>query len=209
MNNSITIRPAPYWYLVSVLVFVLGLGIAIWLIRSGAGNLRQGAQPIRGQGMVELDQPGAYAVLVSRGASQRMDSGAARAWNDARSAQVVVRDEQAGTEIPVRSVYETMDLQNTLMARLVEFDVPSPGRYVVQITPPLAELKPAVRRSVPLAHVQQEVMGFVVRLLAGVAIGGLGAVIAMVIFVVVVVRRSRCKSRIQGAVPSPSRSTVT
>jgi len=199
MNNPLIIRPAPYWYLVSVLVFVLGLSLAIWLIRGGAGNLRQGAHPIRDQGVVQLDQPGAYAVLVSRGASQRMDSAANRAWNDARSAQVVVRDQQSGAELPVRSVYETMELQNTLMARLVEFEIATSGHYTVTITPSLADLKPVVRRSAPLAEIQQELIGFVVRLFAGVAIGGLAAVIALVIFVVVLVRRSRCKSRLQGA----------
>lgn len=180
------VLPRAYWYAVSFLVLVVGIGVA-WQVGGGSSNMRGAAKPVGGDGLVHLDQVGPYSLYVFRGASRRIDASADRAWNTAKTATVVVRDDRSGAQLALRNVYETSDLQNTRVARLVEFEVTAPGTFRVQITPPLDELKPAIRPSAPL----EDLGRMVARLLIGLGIGALATVIAAAIFFVVLIRRQK------------------
>ncbi|NQT39334.1 MAG: hypothetical protein HQ581_17690, partial [Planctomycetes bacterium] len=134
-HSSDAIRPHAVWYVAGLVVLFAGMGLARWQIASGKSTLKDKAQSVRGSATIQIKQAGSHSVYVRRGASQRMDAAADRAWKTARGAVVTVRDERAGSELSVRNTYETMDMQNNLLARLVEFDVPEAGSYTVRIEP--------------------------------------------------------------------------
>ena len=196
---SAAVRPRAYWYFVALFVLVVGIGVAYWLISSGASDMAGSgadAQPLRGSGVIDIKQPGMYSVYIYRGASKRTNASANRAWESARNAEVVVRNEQTGTELAVQKAYESIDLQNSLIAKLVDFEVPVAGTYVVEVPPALGELGPAVRPTAPLADLQQDLVNFMAALFAGLGVGALATLIAAIISLVTLIRRSSCKKRL-------------
>jgi len=198
--GAATIRPGKHWYAVSLVVLAAGVGVAGWQINSGASGARGEARPVRGRGVVRLDQPGTYSLYVYRGASRRADASANRAWTQAHGARVTVRDEQTGDELVVRSVYETMEMQNNRIARLAEFDISAPGSYVVTIQPGLSTLGPSVRPGGSLDEFRQGMMGAVRSFLIALGVGALAVVVSAAIFLVVLVGRMRSKRRLAAAV---------
>ena len=186
-KSSSSRRSGKALLIVSLLLLVAGVVLVAWQMTSGGPDR---PQSLRGGGVVQLDQAGPHSIYVYRGASQRMDAAAQQAWDAARTAQVTVRDEQSGNELAVRSVYETTEMQNNLMARLIEFDAPTPGNYVVEIQPSLDAISPSVRPSAPLAELQLEIAS----VLLGLAACGLGVlliVIGGVLLLVALLRKTR------------------
>jgi uncharacterized membrane protein YdbT with pleckstrin-like domain len=146
---------------------------------------------VRGSEPLELENAGSHSLYVYRGASQRLDADANRAWDAAPTAKVVVVSEKTGETVAVREAYETTDLMNTRFARLVEFDIPSAGNYAVTITPSLKPLSPSVSPTVPVDEIERDLMGWMTRTFIALGIGALGMIISVTIFGVVLVRRRR------------------
>lgn len=182
------VQPRAYWYAVSLVVLAAGIGLGGWQVRRSA-DLIQKPLTVRPPGLVQFDRAGTYSLYVTRGASKRMDAAADRAWGRARTANVSIRDDRTGASLANRTVYETVDLQNTLIARLVEFEVPAPGTYRVEITPPLDEIKPFIRPSAPVANIGNEVMSMVVGVCVGLGIGVVATIVAAAMFWIVLRRR--------------------
>ncbi len=195
-DQTSEIRPPAFWYAISVVILVGGVGFAFWLGPSDASSLRGNAMSVRGDGSIQIESPGSYSLYVYRAASDRQNGEANQAWRAAKTATVVVRRDGSGDVLPVRNVYETIELHGSLFARLVEFEVREPGAYRVHIAPPLMTVKPAVRPSEPLSSLEQQMMGFVVKLIIAVGVGLLSSVLAIVMFVVVFMKRGRAKLRL-------------
>lgn len=187
------VLPRAYWYAVSVVVLVVGLGLAVWQVKRATSELPTDGQKVRGPGVVQIARAGSHSLYLFRAASQRMDASAQQAWDSAPSANISIRDEQTGSQLAVKKSYETTDLQNTLMARLVDFEVPAPGTYRVEIRPSLEELKPMIRPTMPVEKIGQEVIGLVVGVVIGLAIGAVATITAAAIFVTVLLRRRKFK----------------
>lgn len=188
-TSSQVVRPAGYWYAVSMAVLVVGVGLGYLQIIRSTGASGE-ARPVRGRGEITIDRAGSYSLYVYRGASQRMDQEADRAWAAAKNAEVSISG-NASKPIAVKKVYEEIDLQNTKMARLVEFEIPAAGEYRVVLNASLDAVKPAIRPSVPVARIGDEAMGVVFGALAGLAIGAIGVVAAAILFFVVRSRRKK------------------
>lgn len=186
------VLPRAYWYAVSLAVLVVGIGLAYRQIKHSGDAVSGEARPVRGRGEIQIDRAGSYSLYVYRGASQRMDGAADQAWSAAEHAQVSVRGGD-GKSLAIKKVYETIELQNTRVARLVEFEVPASGTYRVEVAPSLEAVKPVVRPSAPVAKFGDEVMGVVVGALAGLAIGAIATIGAVVMFVVVLLKRKKFK----------------
>jgi hypothetical protein len=182
-------RPGALSYVAILVVLVAGLALAAWQVRRSVAGVGGAVRPVRGQGLVELDQAGSYSLYVTRYASQRMDAAATRAWDTARTAKIGIRDERTGSPLALTNVYETTEVQNTLFARLVEFKVTTPGTFRVQITPSLDELKPLVRPTASIQDIEGEVMGVVFGVGAGLSIGLLAVVVAAIMLFFVLRRR--------------------
>jgi len=187
------LQPPAYWYAVSVAVFIVGVVLGVWQVRRSAAGVGDDVKPVRGDGTIKLDRAGPYSVYIFRGASKRMDASADRAWSQASGAKVTVYDAGAGKQLATKNVYETIEIQNTEVGRLVEFNAPSPGTYRVSISPSLEAVSPSVRPSAPVASIGKEVMGLIGGILIGVGIGGVAALAAFVIFLVVIIRRNKFK----------------
>ena len=187
-----TIRPGRIWYLVYFLIPVIGIAIA-GRIMSTSGI--EPGHPVRNEGKVTLPTAGSYSVYVIRRASQRMDPPSSNAWNSARDAKVTVRDDRSGELLAVDHIYEKTEIQNTRIARLVEFEVPTPGDYTVAIAPPLTALHPAVRETTSVDAVADELGNFVIRLLVAIAAAGLSVVIGGVMLVITFFRRMKAKQQ--------------
>jgi hypothetical protein len=195
-------QPRAYWYAVSLVVLVAGVGLAIWQVKRSATQEGAGPKPVRGAGLVQFDQAGSYSLYVTRGASRRMDAAANAAWERAKTATVNLREERAGSQPDIRRRYETIDLQNTLIARLVEFEISSPGTFRVEITPPLDEIKPFIRAGTSVDDIGSEVMGPVVGVISGLGIGLLAVILAGTMFFIVWRRRKNFRESTQRVDPS-------
>ena len=199
MVDACKIRPALSWYLVAFLILVGGVAGAAWMIGSAAGNLQMGQQDINAGETVTLDQPGSYSVYVSQGASRRGDPTANLAWENASSAEVQVTDEQSGEPLAVRRVDEFEEVQGTQFGRIVEFDVPKSGNFTIQITPNLDPIHPRVGVTRSINSIRDEIGSFALKFMGGLAIAGLGVLIALVISVIVLVKRGSCRRRMAAA----------
>ena len=191
MRKTTVTRSGKSLLVVSLVILTLGAGLVAWQMLRGEPNR---PQPLRG-GAVQLDRAGPHSIYVYRGASQRMDAAAEQAWADARSANFVVQNDQTGEQLDVKNVYETTEMQNNLMGRLVEFEAPTPGKYTIQIEPPLDVIHPSVRPSAPLAELQGEVVG----VLIGLAAWGLGVLaifVGAVLLIIALVRKKPANKQV-------------
>ena len=194
-DRTNVVSPSLYWYAVGLAILVVGIAVARWLMNGGPSDTAE-IVPVRGNGQVRLEKPGAYSLYITMGASRRMDASAERAWQDSKTATVVVRSKRDGASLALRDVYETVSIQNSRMARLVEFDVVTAGDFQVQISPSLNALNPVIRPSATLDELGQDIQGAVVQVLAGLAIGSLATIAAGTIFAVVGLLRRKNRKQL-------------
>lgn len=182
------VKPAARWYLVGVVVLVVGLAAGIWQYKRSTDGSDLITIDLNGEAWFE--HAGSYSVYLTRGASRRTDLRAEQAWDAARSVQVGVIRNRTGDRLSIKNVYETAEMHNNKLARLVEFDVPAQGWYRVQIMPYLSPLRPVIRSSRPIDQVAAEVIG---SLLGMVLAFGLGVIAGGAILLITFVRRRRAK----------------
>lgn len=198
------VRPHAGWYAVSVGILLIGAAFAYDRISNASLERDVAVAHVKETGEIKIPATGPHTLYVMREASQRMNAEVAQAWDSAASATVVVRDNTTDTPLEVRDVYESIEFYNTRVAKLVEFDVDSPGGYIVQITPSLAALKPAVWPTQPLEEIESQIMGFVNDLIVGLAIAALATFAAAVIWLVVFLLRRKSKKQIPAVATSES-----
>ena len=186
------VKPAARWYVVGVVVLVVGLAAGIWQYKR---SVPDGSDTIEidHKGDAWFEHAGSYSLYVFRRASKRTDLSTQQTWDAARTVQVGVTRNRTGDRLSVKNVYETVEMQNNKLARLVEFDVPAQGWYRVQIMPYLTRLTPLISPSRPIDQVAAEIFGLLFGVVLAFAIGGVGVIAGGAILLITFLRRRRAK----------------
>jgi len=128
-----------------------------------------------------------------------------------RQVQVSITDPSGDQVLPKSNSGDySSDSDGMQYQSIGSFDVPTSGTYTVEVTGPTGTT--AKVGQIPLAT-------FLVLLIGGIAIGALGFVVALVVLIIAIVRRTRAKKRLSGpttwapptgtpGVPAPAAATI-
>jgi hypothetical protein len=188
------VRPGKTGYWIALLIFVLGVGGSGYVLYDGISSLGEGLvrAEVPGQTEITLDEAGSWTVFHE---SPSVFEG--QTYNaplpDGTSVSLI---EKSGDEIPMTpSVGSlTYDLAGRSGVAIGRFSVDQPGEYTLSVESPAdPSSDPTV---LALGHEKGKATIKTVGGIAGILASGF---VAMIIFLIVLIMRSRSKNRLREA----------
>ncbi|MDX1386524.1 MAG: hypothetical protein R3257_02965 [bacterium] len=160
-----SLRPSRFYYVLSVLVGLFGLGVLFWLFITALGSIGEGLSQfeVPGSAVLDLKKAGGHTVYYE---SQSVFKG--RVYDSGESVpglSLKIYSNDTGTEIPVREtqVSSTYTFGGRKGRAIYRFSVPQPGPYTFTGTYQTGEMKPQIILAVG--------QGFNVRLVIFIFVG--------------------------------------
>lgn len=193
------VTPSGWWYLLSAAFFVAGLIAAILLIIHAA-NIYVGASssiqyvPAPGQTEVYLDKPGLYSVYLS----QSTMAGEQALVPDALSISVHPVGQPEPLELlPADANRTFFSLNDRILLSLHRFTLDQPGAVVIVAKPVEGreDLAAPMELGVGMDFGVTKALKMFYYIFGGLAAGIGGFILALLIFIITIIKRSACKRR--------------
>lgn len=165
MAGGNSIRPSSFYYLLSVLVGLLGLGVLFWLFTAALGSIGQGLEQfeVPGSAVLDLKKEGGHTVYYESESvfeGRVYDSG-----EDVPGLVLKIYDNETGLEIPVQEVQvrSSYSFGGRKGRSVFRFNIENPGTYTFTGTYLSGAMKPQVILAVG--------KGFSIRLVIYIIVG--------------------------------------
>lgn len=146
MSGTNSIRPSSLYYLLSVLVGLMGLGILFWLFTVALGSIGQGLEQfeVPGSAVLDLKKSGGHTVYYE---SESVFEG--RVYDSGEAVPglfLKIYDNETGMEIPVQEVQvrSSYSFGGRKGRSVFRFNIENPGTYTFTGTYLSGEMKPQV-----------------------------------------------------------------
>ncbi|MBN1555225.1 MAG: hypothetical protein JXA11_10805 [Phycisphaerae bacterium] len=194
------ITPGAGWYVLSLLFLLGGIGLASVLVVNCIRMymaVDASLQYFNAPGQMEryLDKPGTYAVYLSYTPDE------STAFTRDNLSITVTRKGQ-NQPLPLMKPKDDLDSFTTRDAPLwvlYTFSLPEPDAVTVSVTPAEGLQMEPTRMAIGSFFSLQDIVSFGLNLFGAAASGLLGLIIALVIFIITIVKRGACKRRLHMA----------
>ncbi|MGH2806798.1 MAG: hypothetical protein ACRDKT_05955 [Actinomycetota bacterium] len=188
------IRPGKTGYWIALLIFLLGCGGSGWLLYSGISGVAAGLERVTGPGSgdVDLDKTGTYTVFYEY--ESVLEDGSRLVWFSEPPPMQVTLTTPAGAEIPMETSVGNFNYDTGARAgrSIGKFEVTEVGIHTLEI-----DYDEGPENLVlALGHEKGKATIKTVFGIIGILVSGM---IASIIFIIVVIMRSRSKNRLREA----------